>query len=83
MVAHCIEDFFGVGVKAWPMREGRGQCCRTIVGELKNLRLMSHQIAPTDSYIDGAVEYFCVRIEAVRGIHIGSLMPEGIDPLDI
>jgi hypothetical protein len=43
-------------VKAWPLREGRGQYCGAIVGGVKNLRLMSHKIAPTYGGVDGAIK---------------------------
>lgn len=77
MVAHCIEDFFGVGVQAWPLREGGGQHCGAIPGGLKNLRFMSHKIAPADSCVDGAIKHFCKWVEIVRCAHRGGLISEG------
>ncbi|MNV77779.1 hypothetical protein D3C71_1712290 [compost metagenome] len=81
MVAHCIEDFFGIGVEAWPLGEGSGQYCGAIPGGLKNLRFMSHKITPTYGSIDGTIKHFRQRIVAVGCVHRSGLMFEGTDPL--
>lgn len=81
MVAHCIEDFFSVGVEAWPLAEGCRQEGRAISDRLKNLRFMSHKITPAYGGINGTIKHFFQRIMAMRSIHYGGLLLEGTDPL--